>query len=169
MDGLRIYKKNLEQVLNKIIMGNERERTRLFGQYSGHSIISREEPTFRSVSPVYGEKMPENNYQFYNNKFAEIMNSLVGTSYLYEGDSRNGTDCSRSIILALQEMGFNVPDVTAKIMSSGELDWLYIIPSDKVDVNRSGEVGMINFYDFNIDGSIDHVNVGVRRIGTPYL
>jgi hypothetical protein len=42
----------------------------------------------------------------------------------------------------------------------------YSIPSDQVN-DRSGEAGMINFYDFNLNGSIDHVNVEIGTIGTP--
>ena len=100
-----------------------------------------------------------------NARFAGIMNSLVGTPYEYGGENRSGTDCSGSVLLALNEMGYDLPRVTASEMASGELDWINMNPS--ADSTRSGDVGMLNFYDLNENGSIDHVNVGVGETGTP--
>ena len=100
-----------------------------------------------------------------NAKFASIMNSLVGTPYEYGGESRNGADCSGSILLALSEMGYDLPRITASEMASGEQDWINLNPS--VDSTKSGDSGMLNFYDLDETGDITHMNVGVGKAGTP--
>jgi hypothetical protein len=166
MAGLRSYERNLNQLLNKMTMGNDRVRARLFSQYPEYSIGHREEPMFKPAGPIQLEDMTTENHQYLNYEFAKIMYSLVGTPYLYGGSSRDGTDCSGSIILALQELGYDVPDATAAMMASGKLDWIIILPTDQIN-DLSGEAGMINFYDFNSNGSIDHTNVGIGTIGTP--
>jgi cell wall-associated NlpC family hydrolase len=97
-------------------------------------------------------------------KFSSKMNSLIGIPYKLGGSSRTNIDCSGSVILVLREMGYNVGRENANSMASGDVDWLTSIP---VDVAKTGDSGVLNFYDFGGDGVIDHVNVGVGKAGVP--
>jgi hypothetical protein len=84
-EGLRSYKRSLEQLLTKIVMGNERVRARLFSQYLGHSIGSREEPMFRPAGPVHVENEMENNGVNYTNLYG--MDDKLMTSTIKVSDS----------------------------------------------------------------------------------
>jgi len=133
--------------------------------YAGNNPVKYTDPD--GESPIdyqnYIQKIKKTDTNL-NIKFTGIMNSLVGTSYKYGGTSRSGVDCSGSILLALAEMGYDIPRVSSEEMASGNIDWIKINPS--VDDTKTGDIGMLNFYDLD-SGSIDHVNVGVGDIGKP--
>jgi hypothetical protein len=88
-EGLRSYKRSLEQLLTKIVMGNERVRARLSSQYSGHSIGSREEPMFRPAGPVHVEKAAENNQA----KYTDLDGMVGGELITFSMDSEKAVPC----------------------------------------------------------------------------
>jgi hypothetical protein len=102
-----------------------------------------------------------------NRVFATTMNSLVGVPYDFGGNSRSGVDCSGTVLLALVEMGYDVKQrISAADMSSGGTDWINMKSS--VDGGeRTGDIGVLNFYKNGDSPIVNHVNVGVGDTGTP--
>jgi RHS repeat-associated protein len=105
------------------------------------------------VTEAFTEKM--------NSEFSDKLRSLVGTPYSETPEvSRAGSDCSGNEFLALREMGFStVPRRTANEMGKGQAD--YVTLHNGVDEGARGTAGMLNFYDQNGDGKIEHMNAGV--------
>ncbi|WP_168203334.1 RHS repeat-associated core domain-containing protein [Oceanispirochaeta crateris] len=92
------------------------------------------------------------------NDFSDKMKDLRGTPYDLGGNSTDGTDCSGSVLLALEQMGFDTGDMTANTMASGDVPWIEILdPKSSVD---QGTPGILNFYSWG-KKKIQHVNAGV--------
>jgi hypothetical protein len=73
-------------------------------------------------------------------------------------------DCSGTIVYVLQKMGYDVPDnLDVRTMVSGNCDWLSFF--NDVKEERSGSEGILNFYQFEGDKRITHVNAGVGKKG----
>jgi len=105
---------------------------------------------------------PEHDNAYYNNKLAEILRNSLGADY---GHLRPPTaeemDCSGTLVYALQEMGFNVPDdLKVADLVSGKIPWIEFY--DDVSEERQGQTGVLNFYDFD-SGDYVHVNIGVGK------
>lgn len=92
-------------------------------------------------------------------EFSDIVRGLVGTTYESGGSTSTGLDCSGTIIYALNEMGYDVDDVSVSEMASGDVDW--ITTTNKVDNSKQGDSGTLNFYDWG--QGVEHVNVGVGQ------
>jgi RHS repeat-associated protein len=99
-----------------------------------------------------------------NLEFAAALRDIVGTPYLLGGTSKKGVDCSGTIGLALASMGYkNVPDFTASEMAAGKAP--YITVNKKTKSENQGSAGMINFYTWDEENGVEHVNVGVGKQG----
>ena len=99
-----------------------------------------------------------------NLEFAGAMRDIVGTPYVLGGASTKGVDCSGTIGLALASMGYkNVPDYTASEMAAGKAP--YITINQVTNSEKQGSAGMINFYTWDEENGVEHVNVGVGKQG----
>jgi RHS repeat-associated protein len=99
-----------------------------------------------------------------NIEFSSTMRNIVGTPYVIGGVSRSGVDCSGTIGLALSLMGYrDVPDFTASQMAGGEAP--YVTINKITDSNTQGTAGMINFYTWDEENGVEHLNVGVGKQG----
>ena len=140
--------------------------------YAGNNPIKYTDPDGREDCGLY-KSNGEPGYLLekgLNQKFAETVQSMEGTPYLYGGKTRGGIDCSGTVTTALNEMGYDVPVVRALDMASGDVDWITINPS--ADETKTGDVGMLNFYKTSSSGDISHVNVGIGETnipGPPYI
>jgi hypothetical protein len=94
--------------------------------------------------------------------FSVVMRGFVGIDYIYGGQSTSGVDCSGTVLLVLELLGFNIgSDFSAAELGSGRVTWLSYLP-DIISVNQ-GKMGVLNFYDHETAGVIDHVNTGVGQ------
>ena len=102
--------------------------------------------------------------EIYITKFVELLRNAVGAKYSHSRPpSKDKMDCSGSIIYALKEMGYDVPDnLTADQMGSGKVDFIDIY--ENVDNSKQGEKGRLNFYKFGTNSYV-HVNTGVGMKG----
>jgi RHS repeat-associated protein len=101
-----------------------------------------------------------------NIEFASILRSLPGTPYSPERPpSLQGMDCSGCIAYAVAQMGYSVdPSLRVSKMASGDVPWIATLPD--VRESRQGKAGVLNFYQFEGQPQIAHVNVGVGIRGT---
>ncbi|GHU09282.1 hypothetical protein FACS1894151_06720 [Spirochaetia bacterium] len=85
--------------------------------------------------------------------------------YVSGGRSTERVDCSGLVIVALQEMGYNISsNITVAEMVSGTLDWITITNGNTIEQSTPGT---LNFYDWG--KGIEHVNVGVGQRGNEIL
>ncbi len=89
-------------------------------------------------------------------EFANRMKSLVGTDYVYGGNSPEdgGMDCSGSIIYELKQMGNDIPDMQAKN--------IYVMTDPVVGQPLKGDLRFLK----DEDGKIVHVQTIIDSDGT---
>ena len=101
-----------------------------------------------------------------NEMFATEMRKLVGLPYRSENETE-GVDCSNSVTLALNNMtGLNLVNQKAADMASGKCQ--FITPLSTTNNDIQGNAGILNFYIWDKNKGIQHVNAGVgQRDGEP--
>lgn len=100
----------------------------------------------------------------FNYLLSTVLRDCLGADYSHDRmPTESKMDCSGMMVYAIDKMGFEVPKyLTAMEMSSGKIDWIMLY--DDVKEERQGLEGVLNFYEFGVDG-IDHVNYGVGMRG----
>ena len=108
-------------------------------------------------------KERESEAEFYQLKqatdYAMLLRASVGESYQDLGE------CNGSVLNPLREMGYNVPEgYNADDIAKGKVQGIAILPD--VEESRQGEPGIINAYDWDKNGIVDHVNAGVGQLSS---
>jgi len=107
---------------------------------------------FPASQPLEEQRKPEDIQKALSNDYARRMREMRGKTYEDAGF------CNGSVLGPLKDMGYKIPDgITADALAKGAVKG--ISPFGNVDNNRQGKAGVLNGYDWNIDGVIDHVNV----------
>jgi hypothetical protein len=89
-------------------------------------------------------------------EFASILRGNVGKTYEAVGE------CNGSILNPLRQMGYAIPQgYNADAIAKGKIPGITVLPD--VKESRQGVPGIVNGYDWNKDGKIDHVNAGVGQ------
>ncbi|MGI5174450.1 hypothetical protein H0R92_12745 [Treponema sp. OMZ 840] len=71
--------------------------------------------------------------------------------------------CINSVLTPLKDMGYKIPDgLTSDSLAKGSVNG--ISPFCDIVQDRQGDAGVLNCYDWNNDGVIDHVNAGVGQL-----
>lgn len=106
-----------------------------------------------SVSPqTSGGGASLNDYQRYNQIFADTQEKLIGKKYGYGKKGPDVFDCSGAVMYGLNEMTGGKFDET--VMSA---DMLFNDPNFIIPASSDGGRGTLNFYDYTGNNYIDHV------------
>lgn len=91
------------------------------------------------------------------------MRETVGANYSHTRmPTATEMDCSGVFVYVVDKMGYKVDShTTANGMATGKVPG--IVMYNDVSNDRQGNSGVVNFYDWNQDGYIDHVNYGVGK------
>lgn len=108
-----------------------------------------------SKLPYDVQKAMKSNYQ--NTKaeeFATILRSNVGKTYEDVGQ------CNGSVLNPLRQMGYEIPQgYNADAIAKGKVPGITIVTGEM----SQSKPGVLNGYDWNKDGKIDHINAGVGQ------
>lgn len=78
-----------------------------------------------------------------------VLQNMIGTPYVWGGDSRSGVDCSGLMQLAYQQFGINIPRVTYDQINAGQI----------VRSIGSAQAGDLVFFDSDHNGTPSHVGM----------
>lgn len=120
------------------------------------------------IPPQYRAILKEQNMKIKQNAeetkiYTEIMRGTVGATYSHTRmPTELEMDCSGQFVYVVDKMGYKTDShTTANGMATGKTPG--IIMYTDVSSDRQGKSGVVNFYDWNNDGYIDHVNYGVGQ------
>ncbi len=130
--------------------------------YGGNNPLKLIDPTGRDDVSSVSESSRQRQEARLDVEFAEKLREQVGTPYVLGGTDQTGLDCSGTVLEALHEMGYDVPDITAAEMASGKVDWVTMF--SEANQERQGEIGVLSFFSWG-GKKVEHVNVGVGRLG----
>jgi hypothetical protein len=154
MAGLRSYERNLNQLLNKMTMGNDRVRARLFSQYPEYSIGSREEPMFKPASSIRNisvkrvRDFPEFAWENY------IERDLINEKYIGAIPYQRSIQIGIDYLIKIGDLFPTVNDATLSDIDQRENhDSLLSLKNKSVNINRSS----VSILGANLSNIIDFV------------